>query len=53
MDNFPSSQADLELEMLPIFEEVLAEELKKRSGKKLPEEVLKAIALVLEHQDWD
>lgn len=56
-DNFPSSQKSLELEMLPILEKVLAEELKKRLGKKPSEEVLSAMALafllVSEHQDWE
>ncbi len=52
LDNFPDSQTGLELDMFPIYEEVLSEELKKRRGKKLPEELRKAISLLLADQEW-
>ncbi len=43
--DFPDSQERLEVKMFPIFEKALSEELEKRLGKKLPEEVMKAIAM--------
>ncbi|MFQ5919737.1 MAG: hypothetical protein ACE5I4_06820 [Thermoplasmata archaeon] len=52
IDNFPDSQTDLELEMFPIYEEVLREELNKRRGKKLPKELREAISLLVAEQDW-
>ena len=54
---FPQSQINLTIEMLPIFEEVLTKELKRRIGKKLPEEIMTVAALMLvygaEHMHWE